>query len=72
MWGRITGGFDLSFQPQGREIDYWLGQIPTISPPSLYWWGGYGLTLIGALEYLILHTALAVTHKPTKIILQLF
>ena len=33
----IAGGFDLPFQPQGREIDYWLGQIPTISPPSPYW-----------------------------------
>ena len=29
----ITGGilgFNLSFQPQGREINYWLGQIPTL------------------------------------------
>ena len=22
----ITGGFDIPFQPQGGEIDYWLGQ----------------------------------------------
>ena len=46
-WG-ITGGFDLPFQPQGGQIDYWLGQILTISSPSPYWGGGYGLTLIGA------------------------
>ena len=26
----ITGRFDLPFQPQGGEIDYWLGQIPTL------------------------------------------
>ena len=48
----MSGGFDLQFQPQGREIDYWLGQIPTISVL-----GGQGLTLIGALSIGPVHSA---------------
>ena len=32
----MSGEFDCQFQPQGGEIDYWLGQIPTISPPCPY------------------------------------
>ena len=43
MWG-----FDLIIHPQVGEFDFPLDQIPTISPPSPYW-GGWGLTLIGAL-----------------------
>ena len=46
MWG-----FDLIIHPQVGEFDFPLDQIPTISPPSPYW-GGWGLTLIGALRCL--------------------
>ena len=58
----MSGGFDLQFHPQGREIDYWLGQIPTISPPSPYL--GVGLNTDRCIRINVLMIQLILVQSP--------